>query len=354
MNPYPDRPSGTERGSERQDSCLLAQILAIVLMSRGVIFCLISGRTGHVRMVRRHASIGLPDPPIFLLDPADVEKLARYAGIVTIERRVECCWGIARRLVNRIFLPRVNALRVREGLAPDRDVMTETWAAERLNLVAVSPSLIDRPMDWDQRHEVCGFLVPPGGLQGDNLARELEDFLVAGAPPIYVTFGSMLGPSDRGFIEETLAIWEGAAHLAGCRAILQTPTDVAGAASSDQVLRVRRAPYLKAFPRCAAVVHHGGAGTTQASLRSGRPSLVVAHVSDQFFWGSELERLGVAALTLRRKGLTARKLAAAVRRTLSRTDLAPRAAEIGSRMALEDGVGAAVRLIEQRLLTSVR
>jgi hypothetical protein len=67
-------------------------------------------------------------------------------------------WRVARAMVNRIFLPRVNALRTREGLQPDRDVMTETWAAERLNLIAVSPQICRAPADWDARHEVCGFL----------------------------------------------------------------------------------------------------------------------------------------------------------------------------------------------------
>jgi UDP:flavonoid glycosyltransferase YjiC (YdhE family) len=60
------------------------------------------------------------------------------------------------------------------------------------------------------------------------------------------------------------------------------------------------------------VVHHGGAGTTQSALLAGRPTIIVAHVSDQFFWGAELERLGVAGKTLKRKGLNSRKLAAGI------------------------------------------
>ena len=80
-------------------------------------------------------------------------------------------WRIVRHMVNRIFLPRVNALRVREGLIPDTDVMKNTWVAERLNLVAVSPQICRRPPDWDEQNVVCGFLNPPAGCRVDRLLR---------------------------------------------------------------------------------------------------------------------------------------------------------------------------------------
>jgi len=63
-------------------------------------------------------------------------------------------WKLVRMMINRIFLPRVNSLRSREGLIKDTDVMTQTWAAERLNLLAVSQSICNRPKDWDERHQV--------------------------------------------------------------------------------------------------------------------------------------------------------------------------------------------------------
>jgi UDP:flavonoid glycosyltransferase YjiC (YdhE family) len=60
-------------------------------------------------------------------------------------------WKLVRTMINRIFLPRVNKLRSREGLIPDTDVMNQTWAAEKLNLIAVSRFICDRPDDWDVR-----------------------------------------------------------------------------------------------------------------------------------------------------------------------------------------------------------
>ncbi|HSA33191.1 MAG TPA: glycosyltransferase, partial [bacterium] len=98
-----------------------------------------------------------------------------------------------------------------------------------------------------------------------------------------------------------------------------------------------------------AVVHHGGAGTTQAVVRAGRPSVVVAHLVDQFFWGGLLRKQGIALEPLKRNGLTAEKLARHIRRTLAAPSLASRAVELGVLAAAEDGVARAVELIEAHI-----
>ncbi|MEI7432396.1 MAG: nucleotide disphospho-sugar-binding domain-containing protein, partial [Betaproteobacteria bacterium] len=141
-----------------------------------------------------------------------------------------------------------------------------------------------------------------------------------------------------------------AVRIVGCRAILQLPWHDLNAFETDErVFKVRRTPYHKVFPRCSLVVHHGGAGTTQASLLAGRPSIIVAHVSDRFFWGSELERLGVAGRTLKRKGLTVEKLAHGIANALAQPGLTANALKIGERMSHENGVVRAIELVEKRL-----
>jgi UDP:flavonoid glycosyltransferase YjiC (YdhE family) len=259
-------------------------------------------------------------------------------------------WRLARAMVNRIFLPRVNRLRLREGLGPERDVMTGAWVSDRLNLVAVSPRICQRPPDWDARHHVCGFLRPASGAESDALPPGMEAFLQAGEAPVYVTFGSMLMPGSLRQIRETLSLWREAIQMVGCRAIFQVPALIPGEPfPDDRTFLTTRAPYRKVFPRTAMVAHHGGAGTTQSVLLAGRPSLVVAHVADQFFWGQELERLGVAGKTLPRKGLTARGLAGRIRSVLANPGMAGRARDLGGLMADEDGVETAIRLIERHL-----
>ena len=256
-------------------------------------------------------------------------------------------WRLVRTMVNRIFLPRVNSLRNREGLPSDTDVMTQTWASNRLNLLAVSPQFCETPSDWDSRHHVCGFLNPPANLMSDDVPAGLDDFLSAASPPIYMTFGSML-INDQDYLSEVAEIWEQAAGRAGCRAILQLPWGHFPSISANpNLLLVRRSPYKKVFPRCAMVIHHGGAGTTQSTLLAGRPSIIVAHVSDQFFWGSELERLGVGGKTLHRKGLNSKQLSKGIRRVLGCPEMERRARSLGNRISNEDGVAKAIQLIEK-------
>jgi len=258
-------------------------------------------------------------------------------------------WKLVRGMVNKIFLPRINALRQREGLASDRDVMGQSWTSDTLTLVAVSPSICPTPSDWTGNHSVCGFLNLPAESTVEKPPDGLEAFLAAGTPPVYFTFGSMM-LSSREYIKEVVAIWNATARIVGCRAVFQLPGDGRSVMDNDEsVCTVPRAPYETIFPQCAAIVHHGGAGTTQASLLAGRPSVVVAHMADQFFWGAELERLGVAGPTRHRKGLTAAKLAQSVRIVFSSPDMQTRAARLGAAMSRENGTQAAVALIEARL-----
>lgn len=256
-------------------------------------------------------------------------------------------WKSARILINRIFLPRVNRLRSREGLVQDTDVMTQTWASERLNLITVSPSICDRPKDWDDRHQVCGFLNPPQENLKKVWPEGLDAFVAAGSPPVYFTFGSML-LSDLEVIQKTLSVWQKAIEMLGCRAIVQVPwDDLSVFETNPEVFIVNRSPYAEVFPRCAAIVHHGGAGTSQSSLLAGKPSVVVAHMADQTFWGTELKRLGVAGKTLQRRTMTPKKLAKGIAFVLNDSTMPSTASVIGQDMAKEDGVMNAIRLIER-------
>jgi UDP:flavonoid glycosyltransferase YjiC (YdhE family) len=258
-------------------------------------------------------------------------------------------WNLAQWAANRVFLTEVNSLRQREGLPPVQNVMTQTFASERLDLIAVSPTLCRVPPDWPAQHRVCGFLNPNVGLSREELPDGMEEFLAAGPPPIYFTFGSML-IQDLPFLKQTAEICMNAARSLGCRAILQLPwPDLSVFPDDKNIFKVRRAPYKKVFPRCRLVVHHGGAGTTQSTLLCGRPAVIVAHISDQFYWGADLERLGVAGPTQRRKGLQPAGLARAIAAVLNSPDMEPRAQGIGRQMAEEDGVAEAVRLIEEEL-----
>ena len=138
-----------------------------------------------------------------------------------------------------------------------------------------------------------------------------------------------------------------AARIAGWRAIIQSGWEMITDIPEDpDVYRISPAPHRYLFPHCAAVVHHGGAGTTQSAMLYGCPSVVVEHFGDQIFWGRELRRLGIAPRLLHRRSVTPEKLARAIRTVLDSPDMKNKAEKIGKDMKNEDGVERAVELLE--------
>jgi UDP:flavonoid glycosyltransferase YjiC (YdhE family) len=119
----------------------------------------------------------------------------------------------------------------------------------------------------------------------------------------------------------------------------------------DDVYCLESIPHDWLFPRMAAVIHHGGAGTTGAGMRSGVPSFAVPFFGDQYFWGDRLARLGVGPLPIPRDKLTPEKLAEAIRRATTDEDMKRRAADVGRRVRAEDGAANAVTAFEQEVQT---
>jgi sterol 3beta-glucosyltransferase len=263
-------------------------------------------------------------------------------------------WRLARSMLNAMLLPSVNAFRRRHGLRPDSDLLEQTWTSGLLNLIAVSPGLFKSSVPSDPRHAVCGFLdLPdPGGSASamPPLPEAIATFLDQGPAPVYFGFGSMI-PDDPQQVTTVGRIWADAVNRVGCRAIFQLPLPELASRfeTPGRIMVTTGAPHGLVFPYCSAIVHHGGAGTSRAALRSGRPSVVVAHLLDQFFWANELERVGVAPRPLHRRSLTAPKLARALASALQSASMASQAARIGAALDREDGVSTAVGLIETRL-----
>jgi sterol 3beta-glucosyltransferase len=105
------------------------------------------------------------------------------------------------------------------------------------------------------------------------------------------------------------------------------------------------------FPRMAAVVHHGGAGTTAAGMRAGVPSIVIPFFGDQLFWGQRVEALGVGTAPIPRKKLTVELLAQAIDRAVTDQVMHQRAANLGAKIQTEDGIANAVRAIESIVIS---
>lgn len=254
-------------------------------------------------------------------------------------------WKLGELVLNRLFKPSVDQSFRREGLVPAKDLIRDVWMSRLLTLVEASPALFPPPSDWPSHVQVCGFFNMPERGEAWEMPESLRRFLESGPPPVYMTFGSMMfgepAPAD---IVELMAA---AVGLAGCRAILQADwAFVGGVPDSPNVYRISRAPHQSVFPRCAAVVHHGGSGTTQTATMAGCPSVVVAYATDQLFWGETLFQRGLAPRPLNRRTVTSRKLAEAIRAVLKSPTMTDTARAVGRRIREEKGVARAVRLIE--------
>ena len=90
--------------------------------------------------------------------------------------------------------------------------------------------------------------------------------------------------------------------------------------------------HAQLFPRLAAIVHHGGAGTTTTAARAGVPQIVVPHVLDQFYWARRVALLGLGPPAIPRKQLSGQRLLQALGMTLENETMSERAREIGARL----------------------
>ena len=203
-------------------------------------------------------------------------------------------------------------------------------------LYGYSPLVVPHPPEWGPERHVTGYWTLPDG-DGWTPPAALAAFLAAGPPPVCVGFGSMVGRDPAALA----ALAVDAARRAGVRAILLSGWGGLAATDADDVLVLDQAPHDGLFPRCAAVVHHGGAGTTGAALRAGVPAVVVPFGVDQPFWASRVVALGTGPAPIPRRRLTAGALAAALRAAVTDGAMRDRAAALGVAIRAEDGVAAA-------------
>jgi UDP:flavonoid glycosyltransferase YjiC (YdhE family) len=239
------------------------------------------------------------------------------------------------------------------------------WRSEVLDLPAVAPSgpfdrlyaerepfvygfsprVVPPAPDWPAWHHATGYwfldreadwMPPP----------ELAAFVESGPPPVSIGFGSMSGATARRLISLSVE----AVQRTGLRAVLLGGWAAAAREGMpESILVLDSVPHDWLFPRMAAVVHHGGAGTTAAGLRAGKPTVAVPFMGDQPYWGRRVHALGVGPKPIQRSQLTVRRLADALAQAVSDTAIRQRAAALGEALGREDGVDTAVRIISKCL-----
>jgi len=208
-------------------------------------------------------------------------------------------------------------------------------------IVSVSNHVFPQPTDYPPHVHHTGYWF----LDDENWTppADLLNFLNNGAPPVYVGFGSL---GNLKTAEQSTRTVINALQLSGQRGVLATGWSGMSKMDilPDNIFILESAPHSWLFPRMAAVVHHGGAGTTAAGLRAGVPSVIVPHSNDQFAWGRRVWELGVGAKPIPRKKLTSQNLADAIRFAL-KDDVKAKAKDLADRIQAERGAEAAAQVV---------
>jgi len=244
-------------------------------------------------------------------------------------------------------------------------------------LVGFSPALYTPKSDWtpeirEQTH-FTGFWVVPEKEQlvrfeqgdsafGGNGAAAVRSFLAAG-PAVYMGWGSMIAVSEvhmaclavRALMRTGLRgiILGGWANLNPSMLEGQRDSEKMKEYARDNVLFMRSAPHEWLFPQCQAIVHHGGAGTTAAALRSGVPSVITPCAFDQFHNAQLVADNGVGVATRQFSKVDVRGLAAALKRCTTDEAVIEKAKALGQTLRAEDGLGNAVSIIDKFIVKEV-
>jgi sterol 3beta-glucosyltransferase len=257
--------------------------------------------------------------------------------------------GIALGVAERSARATLNALRARLGMGSQvGSAEAALWTKGIPTLHLFSEHILPRPEDWPRGHEVTGPCVLQDDVRRavgeDTPTPELERWLAAGPPPLYFGFGSMPVLDPARLIDLILRICQ----KFRVRALVGAGwTEFAERQPSDDILIVGTFNHDALLPRCRAAVHHGGAGTTHASLRAGLPTLVCPVFGDQPLWGDRVAALGVGA-TFPFQRLSRSRLEPALELLLSEPVKA-RARSLGERLRVENGVEASANAIELAL-----
>ena len=271
-----------------------------------------------------------------------VSSWASMSAVVKGNSNLNRWFGkLGERLIWDVAADPVNNMRATLGLPPHNTASYSRAVSQLPTLYGFSRYVVPPAVDWTERDQIAGYWFLDE-QQNWQPPEALARFLESGSPPIYVGFGSMSSSSPQ----QTIELVTTALKQAGQRGIIAAGWSGAQVQSgSDHVYIIDKAPHDWLFERVAGIVHHGGSGTTGAALRSGKPSLIIPHMSDQPYWAKRVYELGVGAKPIPRARLTADNLAAGIKTLLIDGDMQRTAAELSTKIRAENGVENAVRII---------
>lgn len=225
------------------------------------------------------------------------------------------------------------------GLAPAHllDPSLRADSHQPLTLNAFSEIVVPRPKDWNKKQVITGYwkLASPEWTP----PKKLQEFLDSSPNPIAIGFGS---PGTQGY----LPMLEKALNIANTQAVLTIPAKWHSDVKSKNIFPIEYIPHDWLYPRVKVAIHHGGAGTTSASLHAGIPTIALPLAIDQFFWGERIRKLGVG-LSIPQRTLNAENLTQAITEALQNKETNTKSKAISNALNKEDGIKVAVSQIRK-------
>jgi len=214
-------------------------------------------------------------------------------------------------------------------------------------VVSCSNYVFPRPKDWNENIHQHGYWFVE---EQDNYSPppELARFLDSGEKPVYIGFGSVFNKDEK---DNFVKLIVEASKICGKRGIICGMGEISEL--PDNIFAINGVPHTWLFPRCSAVCHHGGAGTSAAGFASGVPSVIIPFSNDQFAWAYRAYDLGVGSKPIPRKKLTANNLSDAIHYSL-KSDVIKKAAFLGEHIRNEDGAKKAASEIISFLSKQIR
>ncbi|KIO34033.1 glycosyltransferase family 1 protein [Tulasnella calospora MUT 4182] len=248
----------------------------------------------------------------------------------------------------RATAPQINPWRKKHLGLPSTDL--EHLAQTKIPfLYNFSQNVVPKPLDWSDTTIITGYWFLDNPDLGWKPSQSLQDFIAKaradGKPLVYIGFGSIVVENPKAMTRSIVK----AVLKSDVRAILNKGWSARMASSNDnepeveippEVYEVDKIPHDWLFPQIDAALHHGGAGTTGASLRAGIPTLIKPWFGDQFFWAARVQKLGAG---LRVPSLSSSDLAHALTKATSDRVIREKAQAVGEKVRSENGVATAIQ-----------
>ncbi len=282
--------------------------------------------------------------PFLKFADASPGTLASYFNVFTFRLVEFLSWQKSRPLMNRfrqgvLQLPPLSRMgaRYRRSHPPHLSPLPV--------LNCYSKAVLPPPPDWPSHVHQGSYLFLDDSTPYTP-SPELQAFLQTEPKPFYIGFGSMMACNPKMIVEAIIT----ALRETGQRAIFCTGWGGFTTSEVPDFLYVTQdVPHDWLLPQVTAAIHHGGSGTTAATLRAGTPSIVVPFFADQPAWGKRLEQLGVGTAPLPFAELTAETLADSIQTIIENPSMKQKAQELSQHIQSEDGVAVAIETIEHYL-----